>query len=39
MEAVIVQNLHGDFSVLEMKIRFKISQSVEFYFSSSRITA
>ena len=30
MEAVVVQNLHGDFSVLEMKIRFKISQSVEF---------
>lgn len=30
MEAVIVQNLHGDFSVLGMKIRFKISQSVEF---------
>ena len=30
MEAMIVQNLHGDFSVLKMKIRFKISQSVEF---------
>ena len=30
MEAVIVQNLHGDFSALEMKTRFKISQSVEF---------